>query len=130
MYVNDPKNFYVTLFSNASTSLYPANTMGAFTADLPHPIELGPNDKWEVGLCEISYPPNQIGTLKSVNVVGDNTVLVYTDLISTQYVGRVLVRCLRTFIYPTLHGEHIYNNIYYLHVEKSTIKNIRLDLLQ
>jgi len=107
VYDNDPKHFYVTLFSNASTSLYPANTIGAFTVELPRPKELGPNDKWEVGLCEISYPPNHVGTLKSVNVVGDTTVLVYTDVISPQYVGRVLVRCLRTFIYPTLHGEHI-----------------------
>jgi len=101
----------VTLFSNASTSLYPANTMGAFTVELPWPIELGTNDKWEVGLFEISYPPNQVGTLKSVSVVGNIMVLVYTDLILPQYVGRALVRCLRTFIYPTLRAEHIYNNI-------------------
>ena len=130
MYDNDPKNFYVTLFSNASTNLYPANTIGAFTVELPRPIELGPNDKWEVGLCEISYPPNQVGTLKSVNVVGDTTVLVYTDFISAQYVGKKLVRCLRTFIYPTINGEHIYSNIYYVPVEKHTIKNIRIEMLQ
>ena len=97
MYDNDPKHFYVTLFSNASTSLYPANTIGAFTVELPRPKELGPNDKWEVGLCEISYPPNHVGTLKSVNVVGDTAVLVYTDVISPQYVGRVLVRCRKTY---------------------------------
>jgi len=54
MFDNDPKNFYVTLFSNASQSLYPTNTIGAFTVEIPQPIELGPKDNSEVGLCEIS----------------------------------------------------------------------------
>jgi len=130
MYYNDPKHFYVTLFSNASTSLYPANTIGTFTVEVPWTVELGPKGKWEVGLCETSYPPNQVGTLKSVNVVGDTRVLANSDVISPQYVGRLLVRCLSTFICPTLHGEHIYDNIYYLPVEKRTIKNIRIEILQ
>ena len=43
---NDPKHCYVTLFSNAS---HPTNTIGAFTVELPQPIELGPNDNLEVG---------------------------------------------------------------------------------
>ena len=79
MFDNDPKHFYMTLFSNASQSLYPTNTIGAFTVELPQPIELGPKDNWEVGLCEISYPPNTVGTLKPLNVVGDTTALVYCD---------------------------------------------------
>jgi len=49
MFDNDPKHFYVKLFSNASQILYPTNMIGAFTVELPQPIELGPNDKWEVG---------------------------------------------------------------------------------
>jgi len=100
-YDNDLKQFYVTLFSNASHSLYLANTIGAFTVELPRPIQVGPN-KWEVVLYEISYPPNQVGTLRTVNVVGNTTVLVYTDLISPQYAGKALVRCPRTLIYPTM----------------------------
>jgi len=116
MFDNDPKHFYVTLFSNASQSLYPTNTIGAFTVELPQPIELGPNDNWEVELCEISYPPNTVGTIKSVNFVGDTTALVYCDVISPQYVGKSLVRCLRTFIYPTIYGEHVYDYIYYVPV--------------
>jgi len=79
MFDNDPKHFYVSLFSNASQTLYPTNTIGAFTVELPQPIELGPKDNWEVGLCEISYPPNTVGTLKPLNVVGDTTALVYCD---------------------------------------------------
>ena len=102
---NDPKHFYATLFSNASQSLYPANSIGAFTVELPQLIELGPTDNWEVGLCDISQPPNTVGTLKSVEVVGDTTALVYCDLILPQDVGKCLVRCLRTFILPTIHGD-------------------------
>ena len=51
---NEPKEFYVTLFSNALQSLYPTNTIVAFTVELWQSIELGPNYNWEVGLCEIS----------------------------------------------------------------------------
>jgi len=55
---------------------------------------------------------------------------VYCDVISPQYVGKSLVRCLRTFIYPTIYGEHVYDCVYYLPVEKHTIKNIRIEILQ
>jgi len=48
----DPKHFYVTLFSNTSKTLYPDNTIAAFTAELAQPIELGYSDNWEVGICE------------------------------------------------------------------------------
>ena len=82
------RKLYVALFSNATQSLYPHNTIGSFTVDLPRPIELGPNDKREVGLWEKSDPPNRVGTLQSVSVVGDPTILVYTDLISPQYVEK------------------------------------------
>ena len=91
MYDNDPKNFYVTLFSNASQSIYPSNTIGAFTVELPQPIELGSNDNWEVGFCEISYPPNTIGTLKSVKYDGDTTALVYCDVISPSVCREILL---------------------------------------
>jgi len=122
MFDNNSKYFYVTLFSIASQSLYPTNMIGALTVELPQPIELGPNDNWEVGLCEISYPPNTLGKIKSVNVVGDTTALVYCDVISPQYVGKSLVRYLRTFVYPTMYVEHVYDYIYYLPVVKHMIK--------
>ena len=117
------------LFTNDSQSLYPDNTIVAFAVMLPWPIELGPNDNLELGLCEISYPPNQVDTLKSVKVIGDTTALVCSDPISPQYVGKSLGRCLRPFIYPTVYGEHVYDYIY-LPVGKHTIKNIRIEILQ
>ena len=113
MYVNDPKHFYVTLSTNAPQSLFPSNTICAFKVELPQPIELGPNDNWGVGLCEISYPPNTVGTLKSVEVVGCTTALVYCDVISLQCVEKSFVWCLRTFIYPTTYREHVYDYIYF-----------------
>jgi len=99
MFDNDPKYFYVTLLSNASQILYPTYMIGSFTVELPQAIELGPKDNWEVGLCEISYCTNALGTIKPLNVFGDNTALVDRDVISPQYVGKSLVRCLRTFIF-------------------------------
>jgi len=126
----DPKHFYVTLLSNTSKNLYPDNTIAAFTAELARPVELGSSDNWEVGVCEFSYPPNSVGTFKHTTVVGDTKDLIYCDLISPQYVGRALVRCMRTFIYPSLSGQHVFDNVYNLPVEKRTFKSIRIEILQ
>jgi len=119
---DDAKQFYVTLFSNASVILYSENTIAAFTANLARPIELVSNDKRKVMVCEFAYPPTQGGGFKETTVVGDTTGLIYIDLTSPQYVGRALIRCLRTFIYPSLSGQHAFDNVYYLPVEKLSIK--------
>jgi len=98
--------------------------------ELSQPIELGPKDNWDVGLCEISYHPNTVGTLKSLEVVGDTTALMYCDVTLPQYVGKSLARCLSTYIFATIYGEHVYDYIYYLPVEKHTLKNIRVEFSQ
>jgi len=126
----DPKHFYVTLLRNTSKSLYPHNTIAAFTAELARPVELGYSDNWEVGVCEFSYTPNSVVTFKHTTVVGDTTGFIYCDLISPQYVGRALVRCMRTFIYPSHSGQHVFDNVYYLPIEKRTFKSIRIEILQ
>ena len=123
------KHFYVTLLSNTSKNLYPDNTITASTAELARPVELVYSDNWEMGVCEFSYPSNSVGTFKHTTVVGDTTGLIYCDLISPQHVGRALVRCMRTFIYPSLSGQHVFGNVYYLPVEKR-IKSIRIEILQ
>jgi len=120
----------VTLLSNTSKNLYPDNTIAAFTAELARPVELGYSDNWEVEVCEFSYPPNSVGTFKHTTVVGDTTGLIYCDLISPQYVGLALVRCMRTFIHPSLSGQHVFDNVYYLPGEKRTFKSIRIEILQ
>ena len=71
-----------------------------------------------------------MGTFKHTTVFRDTTGLKYCDLISLQYVGRALDRSMRTFIYPSLSGQHVFDNVYYLPVEKRMFKSIRIDILQ
>ena len=77
----DPEHFYVTLYSSASPNLYPGNSIAAFSVDLTRPVELDPSDKWEVGLCEISYTPNKLGLFEASTAVGDTTALMYFGVI-------------------------------------------------
>jgi len=126
----DPKHFYVTLLSNTLKNLYPDNTIAAFTAELARPVELSYSDNWDVGICEFSYSPNSVGTFKHTTVVGNTTGLIYCDLMLPKYVGRALVRSMRSFIHPSLSGQHVFDNVYYLPVEKRTFKSIRIEILQ
>jgi len=52
-------NFYVTVFSNASTDIFTLNYQISFTNRLALPVDLGSSSDWEVGLCEITYIPPQ-----------------------------------------------------------------------
>jgi len=126
----DPKHFYVTLLSNTSENLYPDNTIAAFTAELARPVDLSSSDNWEVGVCEFSYTSDSVGTFKHTTVISDTTDLIYCVLLSPHCVGRALVRCMRTFIFPSLSGQHVFDNVYYLSVEKRTFKSIREEILQ
>jgi len=92
--------FYVTLFSNSSNEIYKDNTLAAFTIKLAQPIELNYAENWEVGICEVSCPPPIVGTGLPLTTVGNSHVLVYCNVISPQFVGSDMVRCLRTFIFP------------------------------
>ena len=125
-----PRNhFNVTLFSNASKEVFPDNTPIAFTIHLAQPIDLGQSD-WEVGLTELSYkaPNRQLMRGKVIDVISSVNVLVYCDLISPQMVGTESVRLLRTIICPTQSGNHLFDNIYYLPVEKKLFQDIRIEL--
>ena len=98
---NNKSHFYVKLFSNGSQTLYPANTLTAFTARLALSIDLGSMDSWEVGLCEFTCHPRNVGTFAGLDVVSAKVAFLYCDLISPQFVGSQYVRCLRTFVLPT-----------------------------
>ena len=76
-----PNHFHVTLFSNASQKLLPDDAFNAFTSELAQVIDLGPDDRWEVYLCEISCPPKNIGNLKPNTDVGGTNVIIYCNLI-------------------------------------------------
>jgi hypothetical protein len=122
-------HFYVTVFSNASQKLYTDNTLATFTTHLAQPIDLDPNDRWEVGICKVTCPPPIVGTLRSNVLVGDTNVLIYCNLIAPQFVGGNLVRCLRTFISPTHHCQQVFETVYYVPVEKRRFQDIRIELL-
>jgi hypothetical protein len=122
-------SFYVTLFSNVSSDIYKSNTLAAFTNQLAQVIELHPTDKWEVGLCEFTCSPPAVGTFKPTAIVSKSHGLIYCNLISPQFMGDKSLRCLRTFTYPSLYCQHVFENIYYVPVEKRSFREIRIEAL-
>jgi len=88
-------HFYVTLFSNASRDIYEQNTHADFTVKLAQSVDLGSTSNWEVGLCDISCssPPEE------------TLALIYSNLISPQFVGDSTVRSMRTF--SSHHRHHV-----------------------
>ena len=93
---NDPKHFYMTLLSTASQHINPDNTQYDFIFELAQTINLGNNDRWEVGLSEYAFPPQQLGNHQAFAVIGQSRALIYCNLITPQFVGVQLIRCLRT----------------------------------
>ena len=63
--------FYVTLPSNASLSLYPNNTLSSYTTRLVDQINLMGN--WEVAITEIHYP------FSWYNITDDNNSFAYSS---------------------------------------------------
>ena len=127
---NNRNHFYVTLFSNGSQKLYPANTLAAFTARLAQPIDLGSMDRWEFGLCEFTCHPNEVGTFAGLDVISAKIAFLYCDLISPQFMGSQCVRCSRTFVLPSTYCNNIFENLYYVPVEKRCFQDIRIQILR
>ena len=122
-------HFYVTLFSNASIDLYPDNTRAVFTTHLAHPIDLGTSSsEWEVGLCEISYGGPSNEPVRPNTQVDKTMVFVYCDLVTPQFVADQNLRKLRIIQYPSIVGEHRFQNIYYLPVEKRVFQDINIQM--
>ena len=63
--------FYVTLPSNSSMSLYPNNTLSSYTTHLVKQINL--TGHWEVALTEIHYP------FSWYNITGDNNSFTFSE---------------------------------------------------
>jgi len=125
---DDPKNFYVTLFSTASQHIYPDNTHYDFIVELSQSIDLGNNDRWEVGLCENACPPPKLGTHQAFDIVGQSRALIYCNLIAPQFVGGQLVRCLRTITSPSQYCNYSFHNIHYVPVEKRLIRHVHIQI--
>ena len=126
----DGDDFYVTLFSNASTEIYALNSQTNFTNCLALPVDLGSTSEWEVGLCEIPYVPPKRTVLQGVlfDMVGDVNFPVHCDLVTPQLVGSELGRVLRTIIVPSPTGQHLFSTIYYLPVTSNVITCIHIDI--
>jgi hypothetical protein len=126
----EQKHLYVTLFSNASQELYPGNTFSSFRVELAKPIILNSDYDWEVGLCEFSCVPPATGVIKpNILIVGDTVALIYCNIISPQFVGGDLVRCLRTYTHPSQTCTFNFETVYYVPVEKKNFNNIRIKIL-
>lgn len=71
------KEFFVTLLSNSSMSIFAANKTSSFTVHLPEKITL--NGSWSVGVAEIHYNYNFFNvnphnnTVKIVKKISDNS---------------------------------------------------------
>ena len=89
----------------------------ARSAECVHEIDMS-TGMWEVAICEFSCPPPTVGNIKPPMVVGDTNALIYCDLITSQFVSQLKVRCLRTFIHPAVFCNQIFENPYYIQVEK------------
>jgi hypothetical protein len=123
-------HFYVTLFSNASQSIFPKNKLTSLKSHLAQPVNLGTSSNWEIGICEFTCQPPKPRPLPATafDIVGEANVLIYCDLIAPQFVGKNYIRLLRTFIRPSKFCEHLFQNIYYLPVEKSVFQEIHIEM--
>lgn len=69
----DSDNFFITLLSNSSLSIFPDNTTTSFMVSLPQKITL--SGKWEVGVAEIHYNYNFFNVTN-----GNNRIWITADL--------------------------------------------------
>lgn len=115
-------NFYITLISNNSLDYYSENTLSCFTNQFNKIYNL--NSDWFVGIAEIFY--NKFNT----NEFKKSLIYVYTDIIKPVQVGFSQVRCLRIFTNPNQNSVQniLFENIYYMPVERNQFENISITL--
>ena len=102
----------------------------AFTVKLSQLIDLGSNDNWEVGVCEISCPPPRKVTLKETTVVGETNFLLYCNLISPQFISDQTARVLGTFIFPSTSCQYNFTEVFYVPVEQRNFQDIQIEFLK
>jgi hypothetical protein len=73
--------------------------------------------------------PPVVGTVKLAHIQRDINALIYCNLISQLFVGDDTVRCLRTFIFPTVHCQHVFIEVFYGPVEQRRFQEIRIEFL-
>ena len=83
-----------------------------------------------MGTCELTCPPPIVGTGLSLTTVGNTHVLVYCNVISSQFVGNDMVGCLRTFVFPSTNCENIFDKIYYVPLEHRKFQEVLIEFLK
>ena len=109
---------------------YTFNSQTSFTNRLAHLVDLGSSSNWELGLAEITYKPPSRRVIQGalIDVISSLNVLISCDLVSPQLVESDLKRLLRTIICPAQLGKHMFQNIYYLPVDKKEFTSIRIEM--
>jgi len=108
-------------YLNASQCLF--EKYAAFHCNLATPIDLGAIHRWEVGLVNIPILPRRRNNLRP------RQAFIYCDMISPQYLGTSLVKCLRTSFYSTSSGHCIYDPIFYVPVETRSFDSISFQIM-
>lgn len=111
-------SFYITLLSSDSMNYFPTNTLASFTNQFNKPYVL--NDNWYVGICHLYYNSFE-------NLLKNELLYIYTDIIEPNQVGFSQIRCLR--IINTIHGSDNdieFKKIHYLPIEKMQFENISI----
>ena len=105
---------------------YTFNSQTSFTNRLAHPIDMVSSSYWEIGLAEIMYKPPTLSVIQCalIDVISSLNVLIFCDLVSPQLVGSDLKR---KIICPSKLGKHMFENIYYLPVDKKEFTSILLN---
>lgn len=73
-------SFYLTLPSNSSTDTFSMNTQSNYTTLLHKAINL--NDKYQVGLAEISYPISYLVNVGSITIIQN---FLYEDVFKDKF---------------------------------------------
>jgi hypothetical protein len=73
----------------------------------------------------VTCRPYNVVTYAKVQVINAENALIYCDLISPQFVGSQYARCLTTFIQPKTYCNNIFENVYYMPVEKRSFQDMQ-----
>jgi hypothetical protein len=99
-----PDEFYITLPSNASMSVFPKNSQSDWSTILNPPMEL--DGEWEVGLSEMHIPKMW------KNIAADNCTF-YCDY---QSVDKDIVRFVESAKRGTAGGDHLANTTHFFEI--------------
>jgi len=75
------------------------------------------------------YPPIPVKKDSTGDIIVADNLQIICDIIAPQLIGENLVQCLRTITAPSTVTEHTFQRVYYMPVEKSLIRSIRIELL-